>query len=190
MNAIEPVTTARRAATLLMHPLRPRILAAAREPVSASELARRLDQPRQRVNYHVRQLAQEGFLEAAGQQRKRNMVEQQYVASAKGYVLTSEVLGDVAANAEEQRDTTSAAHLVAVCARAESEVAGVMQAARAAGVRVRVTSLLSDIRFATVEERVEFTHELLEAVSEVVARYASPEGRPFRLVVGCYPAVQ
>ena len=194
--SIETVSSARRAATILAHPLRARILSRARTPISASDLARQLGQPRQRVNYHVRQLAREGFLQAAAQQRKRNMVEQQYVASARAYVLAPNVLGDLAPDPAELQDVASAAHLVALCARAQSEITQVMDAASAAGVRVRTLSLQSDIRFESVEQRAEFTRELLDAVNDVVARHSAPfttpdgeaaAGRPFRLMVGCYP---
>jgi hypothetical protein len=196
MSAIETVAQPQRAATLLMHPLRPRILAQARDPISASELARRIGQPRQRVNYHVQQLARAGFLQPVGQQRKRNMVEQQYVASARAYVLTPDVLGEAAPSADEVQDAASAGHLVALCARAQSEIAQVMESASAAGLRVRTMSLQSDIRFETVEQRAAFTKELMTAIGDVVARHSSPyttangqaaPGRPFRLVLGCYP---
>ena len=194
--SIETVANPRHAATLLIHPLRTRILAHAREPISASALARNLGQPRQRVNYHVQQLARAGFLQPVGQQRKRNMVERQYQASARAYVLTSEVLGDAAPAMDEVQDAASAAHLVALCGRAQSEVAQVMESANAAGLRVRTMSLQSDIRFESVEQRAEFTRELMNAISDVVARYSSPfttadgqpaPGRPFRLIAGCYP---
>jgi DNA-binding transcriptional ArsR family regulator len=194
--SIETITESRRAAAILSHPIRPRILAQARAPVSASDLARALGQTRQRVNYHVRQLARAGFLKAVGQQRKRNMVEQQYVASARAYVLTPDVLGEAAPRLERAQDEASAAHLVALCARAESEVAQVMASANAAGLRARTMSLQSDIRFESVEQRAQFTKALMEAVSDVVARFTSPfatsggdpaPGRPFRLLLGCYP---
>ena len=196
MSTIETVSSPRRAATVLAHPLRTRILGRARTPISASDLARQLGQPRQRVNYHVRQLAREGFLQPAAQQRKRNMVEQQYVASAQAYVLAPNVLGELAPDPAELQDTASAAHLVALCARAQSEIAVVMDAAHAAGVRVRTLSLQSDVRFASAEQRADFTRELLSAVNDVVARHTTPftnpdgeeaPGRPFRLILGCYP---
>ena len=80
---VAAVGDVRKAAALLAHPLRPRIVALAREPASATELATRLRLPRQRVNYHVRQLARTGFLRRAGQIRKRNLIEQRYVATAR-----------------------------------------------------------------------------------------------------------
>ena len=196
MTTIENITDRRRAATILAHPLRPRILAHAHEPVSASDLARRLEQPRQRVNYHVRQLAKAGFLQPAGRQTKRNMVEQQYVASARAYVLAPDVLADVRPAVGGDADNASAAHLAALCARAQSEVAQIMQSANAAGLRVRTMSMCRDVRFESVEQRAEFTKELLVAVRDVAARFSSPlattdgtpaPGRPFRVVLGCYP---
>lgn len=196
MRAIEAVRQPRRAAALVAHPLRPAILARAREPISASELARRLGETRQKVHYHVRQLARAGLLARAGQQRKRNMVEQQYVASARAYVLAPEVLGPLAPDPAAIADAASAAHLVALCARAESEVARVMESASASGLHVRTLSLNADVRFESVEQRAAFTRALLAAVTDVVAKHSSPyrgpsgeagAGRPFRLLVGCYP---
>jgi DNA-binding transcriptional ArsR family regulator len=193
MQTLHSGTTA---ATLLAHPMRTTILAQAREPVSASELARRIGQPRQRVNYHVRQLAQAGLLQLAGQQRKRNMVEQQYVASARAYVLSPDLLNEAGLKLEDVQDASSAGHLVALCARAQTEVAQVMESAQSAGLRVRTMSMQSDLRFTSAEQRADFTRELLEAVTEVIARHSAPfvdergapaRGRPFRLLVGCYP---
>jgi biotin operon repressor len=176
--------------------MRPQILALARDPISASELARRLSHPRQRVNYHVRQLAREGFLKPASQQRKRNMVEQQYVASAHAYVLSPEVLGEAAPRVEATPDAASAAHLVGLCSQAQAEVARVMASANAAGVRLRTISLQNEIRFESVDQRTQFTAALTKAVSDIVTHYSSASqnvsggaaaGRPFRLFLGCYP---
>ena len=85
-------------AEALLHPLRMRILELAREPASATEMAGRLRMPRQRVNYHVRRLAERGLLRRAGRQRKRNMVEQRYVATARSFLLVPEVLGPLEAD--------------------------------------------------------------------------------------------
>jgi DNA-binding transcriptional ArsR family regulator len=81
------ITDPARAAEIL-HPLRLEILRLAGEPISASELAPRLKLSRQRVNYHVRRLARGGFLRRAGQRRRRNMIEQRYVASARAFLLS------------------------------------------------------------------------------------------------------
>src|SRR5688500_9580455 len=112
MNAeIQTVTQPERAAALLQHPLRRRILLEARTPASASELARRLNQPRQRLNYHVKQLARHGFLRLESRRRKRNMEERRYVAAARAFVLAPQLLGALGATPESAADAFSAAYL-------------------------------------------------------------------------------
>ena len=77
----EMVRDGRRAALLVQHPLRARILNVARAPMSPSAIAAELGETRQKVNYHVRQLRRAGFLRAAGRRRKRGLVEQRVVAN-------------------------------------------------------------------------------------------------------------
>jgi DNA-binding MarR family transcriptional regulator len=191
---LECVTDGARAAALLQHPLRRRLLARAGEPVSATELARQLGLTRQAVNYHVRQLVKAGFLKPAGRRLRRNLVERQYVATARSYVLAPQLLGPVAAGV--QSDAFSASYLLGLTSLAQQELTEVWEAASAAGVRVLTMSLMSEVRFATAAQRAEFAQALTAAVSEVVARHTNPfrtttgeagAGRPYRLVLGCYP---
>jgi DNA-binding transcriptional ArsR family regulator len=96
------------AAVLLYHPLRLRILSAVLQPDSATGVARRMNLPRQTVNYHVRELARAKLLSRAGRRRRRRLFEQCYVASARGYVLSPELLGKLAADPAQVADTFSA----------------------------------------------------------------------------------
>ena len=200
MNAqsdVAAVGDVRKAAALLAHPLRPRIVALAREPASATELATRLRLPRQRVNYHVRQLARTGFLRRAGQLRKRNLIEQRYVATARAYVLAPEILGPLAMTGHQAEDTFSAARLVALAAALQSDVSHALTESTARGQRLATLSIAADIRFESTEQRAAFTETLQQAVADVIGRHTSPaalpsgepgSGRPFKLVIGCYPA--
>src|SRR6478672_8081503 len=120
-GVLQPITDAARAAEIL-NPLRLEILRLSREPVSASELSSKLGLSRQRVNYHVRKLARGGFLRRAGQRRRRNMVEQRYVASARSYLLSPDLLGAVGADWRSVEDTASAAYLLALCCQMESDL--------------------------------------------------------------------
>jgi DNA-binding transcriptional ArsR family regulator len=174
-------------ASALLDPLRLRVLEAAREPVSASDVARRLDLPRQRVNYHVRTLAKAGLLRRAGRRLKRNLAEQRYEATARAFLLLPELLGPVGVKAEAAPDAFSAAYLVATAARIQSEMARVEQQAAAQGKRVATLTLDAGIHFESAEQRREFTVRLERALVDVIAQYTSPAGRPFRLVTACYP---
>ena len=191
---LECVTDGARAAALLQHPLRRRLLANATEPVSATELARQLGLTRQAVNYHVRQLVKAGFLKPAGRRMRRNLVERQYVATARSYVLAPQLLGPVAAGL--QTDAFSSSYLLGLTSLAQQELTEVWEAASAAGVRVLTMSLMSEVRFASAAQRAEFAQALTSAVGDVVARHTNPyrtaageagAGRPYRLVLGCYP---
>jgi DNA-binding transcriptional ArsR family regulator len=192
---IQAVATSRKAAALL-HPLRSRLLSMAREPASASELARRLGLPRQRVNYHVRELERAGFLRAAGRRRRRNLIEHRYVATARSYVLAPDLLGPLAPDWRSIADTASADYLLALAEQVRSDVSRAAEEAAAEGKRLSTLSLKSQFRFETPEERTRFAEAVRQALVEVIARHSSPNiresgrpgrGRPYRLVLACYP---
>jgi DNA-binding transcriptional ArsR family regulator len=66
-----------------------RILDELREPGSAAQVARRLGESRQNVNYHLKELARGGLVERAGERRAGGFVETLYRASATAVVITS-----------------------------------------------------------------------------------------------------
>jgi DNA-binding transcriptional ArsR family regulator len=188
--------TDRALAADILHPLRLEILRLAREPVSASELSPRLGLSRQRVNYHVRLLARGGFLRRAGRRRRRNMIEQRYVASARAFLLSPELLGAVGADWRRVEDTASAAYLLALGCQMQSDVIRVWREVEMSSKPVATLSLKSQFRFESVEQKERFTRALQEAVVRVVTEHTSPNlrpdgspgaGRPYRLVLGCYP---
>ena len=180
----------------LLHPLRQKLLSLSREPASASELARRLGLPRQRVNYHVRKLEHAGFLKPAGRERKRNMIEQKYVATARAYVLSPGLLGPVGADWRDIADTASADYLLALAEQVRADVGRAADEAQAEGKRIATLSLKSQFRFDSPGQRADFSSAVRQAVVDVIARHSSPNrlengrpgrGRPFRLVLACYP---
>lgn len=184
------------AAVLLYHPLRLKILAALLEPDSATGVARRMNLPRQTVNYHVRELARAKLLTRAGRRRRRRLYEQCYVATARGYALSPELLGKLAADPAQVADKFSAAYLVGLAAKMQTELGQVTELAEKAGKRLATLSLNTELRFLSPEQRARFTGELQAAIVDVIGRHSSPfrnsdgtpaEGRPFRLVLGCYP---
>ena len=185
-----------RHAGLLLHPLRSRLLSLAREPMSSSELARRLGLPRQRVNYHVRALESAGFLQPAGRQRKRNMIEQRYVATARAFVLSPALLGPVGADWRDIGDPASAEYLMALTEQVRGDLGRVQEEARARGEEVATLSLKAQFRFESPGQRAEFTRAVREAIVGVIARHTNPNrlesgrvgrGQAFRLVLAGYP---
>jgi DNA-binding transcriptional ArsR family regulator len=189
MPDVLPISEASKAGRLL-HPLRLRILGLAREPASASQIARALGLTRQKVNYHVRELARAGFLKKAGRRRKGNLVEQRYQSTARGYVLAPELLGPVRVQGEGDPESD----LLALLAQGQSDVLRLIAAGKP-----RLLSLSSDLRFESPEQRDEFAAALTSALVSVLARSSSPAtledgslggGRPYRLMLACYPLLE
>lgn len=183
-------------AAALLHPLRLRILGAMREPNSASGLARHMRLPRQKVNYHVRVLARAHFLERAGQRRRRNMIERLYRASAQSFMLSPELLGRLGLPREQVEDAFSAAYLLGLMALAQTELGRASREAAKQRKRLSTLSINSELRFESAEQRARFAAELRCAIVDIIGRSASPDtlsdgtagtGRPYRLILGCYP---
>ncbi len=197
-RALGVVDDHHRSRVVLVAP-RPQILELAREPLSATGLAVRLGLPRQRVNYHVRQLAKAGFLRRAGRRQRRGLQEQLWQATARAFVLTPGLLGPDA-TAELQPAANAAAGpaaLLLLASRLQHELAAASRAAATDGATVPVFAIDADITFASPDQRAAFAAAMSKAVAEVVARHCEPTepARPrsrvrlqrFRLLVGCHP---
>ena len=146
------------------------------------------------MNYHVRALERAGFLRPAGRQRKRNMIEQRYVATARAFVLSAGILGPVGVDWRDIGDTASADYLLALTEQVRSDLE--QAAGEAEGKPITTVSLKSQFRFESPGQRTEFASAVREAVVGVIARLSSPNrlengrpgrGRPYRLVLACYP---
>lgn len=182
-------------AEVLMHPLRLRILEAAREPGSAAELARRLELKPQKVNYHVQRLAEHGFLRLVSERRAGNVVEKVYGATAESYVLGSSVLGGLSPRAKDG-DMVTAARWLALQSQAEAELGEVMQGSPDEGEVAPTIAMDAEIRFESADQREVFERAVRELFHAVVSKYASPaetesgepgQGRPYRMLLGVYP---
>jgi len=188
--------TPAQASALLHNPLRLKILAALAQPDSATAVARRMNLPRQTVNYHVRELARAKFLTRAGRRKRRRLFEQCYIATAHAYLFSPEILGSLAIDPAQVRDRFSASYLLGLSAKMQSELSLVTQHAEQGSQHVVTLSMNTELRFTSAAQRAKFAEQLQTQIMEVIARHASPyqnsddtpaEGRPFRLILGCYP---
>ena len=81
------------AALAALDPIRARLLAELRGPASATELANRIGLTRQKVNYHLRKLEEQGLVVTAETRRWGGLTERRVVASAAGYLVSPAALG-------------------------------------------------------------------------------------------------
>jgi DNA-binding transcriptional ArsR family regulator len=178
-------------AAALLGPERRRLVAALRDvPDSASGLAKRLGEKRQRINYHLRALEGAGILEVHEERRRGGFTERVLRVTARRFVIDPAALGDLSADPAEAGDRFSATYLIALAARTIRELAGLR--ARAAGERKRLAtaSIDSRVRLARPSDFDAFVRELTHAVGAVVARHQSDAAgaREFRVSTGVYPA--
>jgi DNA-binding transcriptional ArsR family regulator len=190
-GSVEVLDDARRVATLLS-PLRRRILESLDRPASATALARRLGLPRQKVNYHLRELERGGFVELAEKRRRRGCVERRLRLASRAYVLDPVLLGKLAADPDQLRDRFSSAFLVAVASRLVRDVALLRERARTAGKRLTTLTLEGEISVASPADLTRFTQELTGEVARLAAKYDRPrsrQSRRYRIVLGAHPKV-
>lgn len=192
MAAAVQVIQSASSAEKLLKPERLRMLELLAEPDSATGLAKRLKLSRQTVNYHLRELEKEGFVELVEQRQKRNCLERFLRATARSYVISPLALGALGGAASHGRDQFSAAYLVSAAARAIRDVSILRHRADKAGKKIATLTIETEIRFATASARHEFTEELLFLVGRLAMKHHNKRteaGRSFRLLVGAYPAI-
>jgi DNA-binding transcriptional ArsR family regulator len=175
-----------------LDPVRARVLAALCEPGSASTVAVAINEPRQKVNYHLRALEAVGLVRLVEERARRGLTERIVVASARSYVLSSAALG--ASRADPARiDRLSARYLVAVASRLVTEVGDLARRSDKAGQKLATLTIDTEIRFASAGDRAAFTQELAASVTALAARYhneSTKGGRWHRLIVAAHPVVR
>ena len=176
-------------AAVVLDPLRSRVLEALAEPGSATTVAAALDEPRQKINYHLRALEAHGLVDLVEERPRRGLTERVVVASSASYVLAPSVLG-ANATTPARVDRLSTRYLIAVAARLIDEVARLARRADAADQSLATLTIDTEIRFASATARAAFAGELTAAVHDLTSRYhdeTAPRGRWHRLVVAAHP---
>jgi DNA-binding transcriptional ArsR family regulator len=162
-----------------------------REPASASEVAATLGVPRQRVNYHVRELENAGLVELVEERRRRGCTERLMRATARAFVVDPAVLGTSASPAAtiRARDRFAAEHLMSTAAATVREVGRMVAAADAKNKRLLTFTVETELWFQQPADVHRFTAAVAEAIARTAEQYTTPqEGRPYLVVLGGYPA--
>jgi len=191
MRAVEILDSPGRAGVLLDE-TRLRLVRELGAPDSAAGVARRLGLPRQRVNYHLRELEKAGFVELVEERRKGNCTERVVKATAAAFVVGPDCLGDLGPDPKTIRDRFSLGYLVATASRIIRDLGRIGVRAARAGQPVSTLTIQADVRFATPADRGAFAEDLTTELAALVREYhddTSTDGRVYRVVVGAYPAI-
>jgi len=172
------------------HPTRLRILDALRIPDSAAGVARRLGEPRQRINHHVRELAKVGLLTGAGERRKGNFVEQLYESTAGTLVVSPRVTWGDGARLRAIADQVSLQHLVEIGERLQRDAAALLDRAAFDGEQIPSATVEATLRFADAEARAAFLDEYLALTARLIEQHAASEGEAFTVALVAHPRTE
>jgi DNA-binding transcriptional ArsR family regulator len=177
----------------MLHPTRLRILEQLAQPASAAALARALGEPRQRLNYHLRELEQHGLVEVVEERRRGSVTERVYRRSGERYAISIEALGQLGSRPEAVADRFSSAYQIALASQAVSDLAALREGAAQAGQSLPTMSLDVEVRFADAASRSAFAQKLADAVAALVREHhdeRATQGRWFKVYLGAYPKVR
>jgi DNA-binding transcriptional ArsR family regulator len=172
---------------LALSPLRRQMLALLDEPDSAVGLARRLNLPRQRVNYHLRELERAGLVELVQERRRRGAVERQMQTTARAWVIDPSLLATHSVEAATVQDGFSSAYLVSTAAHAISAVAELRERAEASRRRLATLTVETEITFGSPRELRTFARDLQACIAELAQRYHRAGGRRYQVIALAYP---
>ncbi|NND02033.1 MAG: helix-turn-helix transcriptional regulator [Acidimicrobiia bacterium] len=176
-------------AAAALDPMRARILAALREPGSATTVAGALNLTRQKVNYHLRSLEDHGLVQLVEERPRRGLTERIVVASAQSYALSPDVLGD-SGKPSPRLDRLSSRYLIAVASELIRDVGRLAMSAATANKPLSTLTIEAEVCLATATDRNSFAKDLADAVAGVCARHhneSARNGRWHRLVVASHP---
>lgn len=173
----------------LTHPTRLRMLDMLRDADSAAGVARAIGEPRQKINYHLKELEAAGLVRAVGERRKGNMMEQLYQATANTFLVSPRIAWSGNARPAALQAQASLAALVELGERVQRDAAELLDRAAFEGEQIPSASVEVDVAFADTEARSAFLTEYLEALGPLLKKYAVARhlGAPFKLALAVYP---
>jgi DNA-binding transcriptional ArsR family regulator len=171
----------------IAHPTRLRVLDALRAPDSAAGVARRLGEPRQRINHHVKELAKAGLLASAGERRTGNFVEQLYRSVAGTFTISPRLTWADRARADALASQVALERLVEFGERLQRDAATLLDRAAFEGEHIASAAVETTVHFPDAAARAAFLEEYLQLVTALVERHASARGPGYTVGLAVHP---
>jgi DNA-binding transcriptional ArsR family regulator len=176
----------------VLSPIRRRLLEHLNEPDSASGLSRRLGIPRQKINYHLRELERAGFVELDHEQQQRGCTERVVRVTSRAFVISHGFLQNLAADPDAIRDKFSSAYLIASAGRVVQDVAVLREQAAAVEQHLPTLAIETEISFASPADLKAFYQEIADSMARLSVKYnRQPSGRSrrFRVFLASHPVI-
>ena len=175
---------------VLLHPLRIEILEALRTPASAATVARQLELPRQKVNYHLKELERAELVREVETRRSGNFIETLYEAVARTFIVAPQAAWSDPRRLDALRSQRALERLVAVGERLQRDAVALLDRAAFDGDEIASAVVEADVRFADEDDRAAFIDEYFTLLRELCDRYGSRKGLPYRVVVAAHPVIE
>jgi len=176
-----------RAVEALTHPIRRQVLSELRAPNTAASIARAIGQPRQKVNYHLKELARAKLVRSAGQRLNGHLIEKLYEAVAGTFVVSPRMAWDDEKRDKALRDQISLERLVGLGEQLQQDANGLLDRAAFDDEEIPSASVEAEIRFSNEEDRAGFMEAYLKALGPLLEKYGARDGREFRVALAVYP---
>ncbi|MCH5584996.1 helix-turn-helix domain-containing protein [Shimazuella sp. AN120528] len=174
-------------ASALINPLRAEILAQLKQPSSATEVAKKLKETPQRINYHLKTLQKVGLVTKVGTRQVRNLVEVLYQSIAKTFLL-SETLSIRKDTIQKMKDQGSLLHLIHTSERMRQDALLLMEQSDQNEV-IPSASLQMQVNLANESIREQFVEDYVSLVKNLVKKYQTIKDHtnPYQVLLSVYP---
>ncbi|WP_282939810.1 helix-turn-helix domain-containing protein [Paenibacillus sp. RC67] len=177
-------------AMALLNPLRADIVSRLIEPASAAELGRMINEPPQRMNYHLKALEKTGLIRRVGTRQVRNLVEVLYQSIAKTFVL-AESLSLSEETIERLKEHGSLAQLITTAEQMKKDAVYLMEHSEK-GTEIPSATLQMDIPLLDGDDREAFIADYVTMVKQLVGKYAKAADNCqnpslYKVILSVYP---
>ncbi|OOE12331.1 ArsR/SmtB family transcription factor [Fictibacillus arsenicus] len=174
-------------AAALLHPVRSEIISLLKEPRSATELSKVMNDSAQKVNYHLKTLEKVGLVTRAGTRNVRNLVEVLYRSAGKTFLL-SDSLGLSQETIRKLKDQTALAHVLSLTEKIKRDAVSLMEEAEDEEIPSAVMEM--ELSLLDVEERQAFLQGYTNMLSELIKKHHNPKpgkSKTFHVSMAMYP---
>lgn len=176
-------------ASALINPLRAEILAQLKQPGSATEVAKKLKETPQRINYHLKTLQKVGLVTKVGTRQVRNLVEVLYQSIARTFFL-AETLSISKETIQKIKDQGSLLHLIHTSERMRKDALLLMEQSDQNEV-IPSASLQMQVNLTDESVREQFVEDYVALVKSLIKRYQQNNGNQhaYQVILSVYPDV-
>ena len=171
----------------LAHPLRLKLLDALRTPSSSAAAARVLGEPRQNVNYHLKELERAGLIERVGERRAGGFTEALFRSVGSTIVVSPRAAWSDPRRLDALRDQLSLENLVLLGERLGRDAAELLDRAAFDGEEIASAAVEAEVHFADEDARAAFLREYLAAIGPLLRKHGRKRGAAYRVALSVYP---